>query len=504
MEQFLNNFLLGASILLLLSIVLSKSSSRFGLPVLVLFLFIGMMAGSDGIGGINFSNYELTHSLSLVALCLIIFNGGFETPFSKVKKDFGRGVVLSSIGVMLTTFLVGGFTHLVTDLGLLESLLIGAILSATDAAAVFSAFKDPTAQVGDVKNILRFESGSNDPMAYFLVSVIIGFIEQGMGDAQTTAIMFISNPIIGLIGGWVTARSFILINNVVKLDFNGLYPPLTMAMLFLGYSLTTKLGGNGFLAVYVFGMMIGNRKILHKNLLSLFFDGVTWLSQIGLFIMLGLLVFPSRLLTVAPAGLFIACFLTFAARPITVFLCLIKSRFNLNEKLFVSWAGLKGATPIVFASFAATHIGEKAHVLFDIVFFVVIVSALMQGSSLKFVARKLGLVVEQEDEANFPVDMELLEQTKHGIVQLEIRQTDYAVEHRVVDLRLPPGAIVLFIKRHGAFIIPDGATVFEKGDKILLVTKLKEDLEAAQECFVKKKIEELDEEDDDTQELHAA
>ncbi|MFG1514332.1 potassium/proton antiporter, partial [Halobacteriovorax sp. ZH3_bin.1] len=362
MEQYLNNFLLASSILLLLSIVLSKSSSRFGLPVLVLFLFIGMIAGSDGIGGINFSNYELTHSLSLVALCLIIFNGGFETPFSKVKKDFGRGVVLSSIGVMLTTLLVGGFTHLVTDLGLLESLLIGAILSATDAAAVFSAFKDPTAQVGDVKNILRFESGSNDPMAYFLVSVIIGFIEQGMGDAKTTAIMFISNPIIGLIGGWITARSFILINNVVKLDFNGLYPPLTMAMLFLGYSLTTKLGGNGFLAVYVFGMIIGNRKILHKNLLSLFFDGVTWLSQIGLFIMLGLLVFPSRLLTVAPAGLFIACFLTFAARPITVFLCLIKSRFNLNEKLFISWAGLKGATPIVFASFAATHIGEKAHV----------------------------------------------------------------------------------------------------------------------------------------------
>ncbi|MFG1514333.1 TrkA C-terminal domain-containing protein, partial [Halobacteriovorax sp. ZH3_bin.1] len=169
-----------------------------------------------------------------------------------------------------------------------------------------------------------------------------------------------------------------------------------------------------------------------------------------------------------------------------------------------SWAGLKGATPIVFASFAATHIGEKAHVLFDIVFFVVIISALMQGSSLKLVARKLGLVVEQEDETNFPVDMELLEQTKHGIVQLELKQTDYAVENRVVDLGLPVGAIVLFIKRHGAFIIPDGATVFENGDKILLVTKLKEDLEAAQECFEKKKIEELDEEDDDTQELHAA
>lgn len=504
MEQFLNNFLLAGSILLVLSIVLSKSSSRFGLPVLILFLFIGMMAGSDGIGGINFSNYELTHSLSLVALCLIIFNGGFETPFNKIKKDFGRGVALSSIGIVFTTLLVGGFTHLLTDIGLLESLLIGAILSATDAAAVFSAFKDPSAQVGDVKNILRFESGSNDPMAYFLVSVLLGFIEQGMGEYGHTALLFFSNPIIGLIGGWVTAKAFIFINDSVKLDFAGLYPPLTMATLFLGYSLTTKLGGNGFLAVYVFGMIIGNRKILHKNLLSLFFDGVTWLSQIGLFIMLGLLVFPSRLLAVAPIGLMIACFLTFAARPITVFMCLIKSRFNLNEKIFISWAGLKGATPIVFASFAATHLGESAHTIFDIVFFVVLVSALMQGSTLKLVAKKLGLIVEAEDEAIFPVDMELLEQTKHGIVQLEIKAEDYAIENRVVDLGLPPGAIVLFIKRHGAFIIPDGATVFEKGDKILLVTKLKEDLEHAAECFEKKKIEDLGEDVNDTNELRAA
>lgn len=504
MEQVLNNFLLGSSILLLLSIVLSKSSSRFGLPVLVLFLIIGMVAGSEGIGGINFENYELTHSLSLVALCLIIFSGGFETPFSKIKKDFGRGVLLSSVGIILTTLLVGGFTHFITNIGLLESMLIGAILSATDAAAVFSAFKDPKAQVGDVKNILRFESGSNDPMAYFLVSVLLGFIEQGIGDVKDTAFLFISNPVIGLIGGWAISHIFITINNAVKLDFNGLYPPLTMAALFFGYSVTTKLGGNGFLAVYIFGMMIGNRKILHKNLLTLFFDGVTWLSQIGLFIMLGLLVYPSRLLAVAPIGLFIACFLTFAARPITVFLCLIKSRFNLNEKIFISWAGLKGATPIVFASFAATHMGDKAHTLFDIVFFVVITSALMQGSTLKTVARKLGLITDIEDDANFPVDMELLEQTKHGIVQLEIRPTDFAVDQRVVDLRLPSGAVVLFIKRHGAFIIPDGATVFEKGDKILLVTKLKEDIERAGECFVKKKIEELDDEVDDTKELHAA
>ncbi|TGD48325.1 potassium/proton antiporter [Halobacteriovorax sp. Y22] len=504
MEQFLNNFLLGSSILLLLSVVLSKSSSRFGLPVLILFLIIGMLAGSDGIGGINFSNFELTHSLSLVALCLIIFTGGFETPFNKIKRDFGRGVALSSLGVVFTTLLVGGFTHLITDIGILESLLIGAILSATDAAAVFSAFKDPNTQVGDVKNILRFESGSNDPMAYFLVSVLLGFIEQGIGDVKDTAFLLFSNPAIGLAGGWVIARAFILINNVIKLDYNGLYPPLTIAALFLGYSVTTKLGGNGFLAVYVFGMIIGNKKILHKNLLTLFFDGMTWLSQIGLFVMLGLLVFPSRLPSIAPTGLLIAVFLTFAARPISVFLCLVKSSFNLNEKIFVSWAGLKGATPIVFASFAATHMGERAHTIFDIVFFVVIISALIQGSTLKIMARKLGLIVEQEDEANFPVDLELLEQTKHGIVQLEIRETDFAVDNRVVDLGLPTGSVVLFIKRHGAFIIPDGATVFEKGDKILLVTKLKEELEKAQECFIKKKIEDLIEEVDDTEELKVA
>ncbi len=488
MEQSLNNFLLAASILLLSSILLSRSSNRFGLPILVLYLFIGMIGGSEGLGKIHFDNYELSYTLSLVALCLIIFNGGFETSLNDVKDNIKRGIVLSSLGILLTTALVGAFTHLVFKLGLLESLLLGAILSATDAAAVFSVFKDRKSQVaGPVQNILKFESGSNDPMAYFLVSVILGFMERGDQSLGFSLMHIIVNPTMGLLGGFVFAHIFISLNNKISLEFTGLYPAMSLAFLFLCYSTTTIMEGNGFLAVYIFGLLIGNRRILHKKLLYSFYDGVSWLSQIGLFLMLGLLVFPSRLIPVAPVGLWISAFLIVIARPLTIFICLIGSRFNYREKIFISWSGLKGATPIVFASFAATYLGTKANTLFDIVFFIVLVSALLQGSTLKFMAKKLGLLMEPDDNAEFPVDMELLSQTKNGSIQFKVKENDFAVGNRVVDLNLPSGALVLFIKRQGSFIIPDGSSMFENHDEVLMVTKYKADVEEAKKCFQEKR-----------------
>ncbi|MAZ50025.1 MAG: potassium/proton antiporter [Halobacteriovoraceae bacterium] len=484
MEVFLNNFLLASSIILLLSVLLSKSSSRFGLPILIIFMLIGMLSGSEGLGGIHFENYELTHSLSLVALCLIIFSGGIETEIKDIKDNLARGIVLSSLGVLLTTGIVGFFVHKILDIGLLESFLLGAILAATDAAAVFSIFKDKKSQVtAPNKNLLKFESGSNDPMAYFLVTVILGLIDSDSYNLTEIGIDFLLNPIVGLAVGWVLARAFISLNNIINLEYIGLYPALTLSFLFLNYSIASQLEGNGFLAVYVFGILISSRKILHKTFLYSFYDGISWLSQIGLFVMLGLLVFPSRLIEIAPEGLIIALFLILIARPVTIFLCLAFSKFNFKEKTFISWAGLKGATPIVFASLAADKLGDKAHILFDIVFFVVLVSAMIQGVTLKLLAKKLGLLYEAIEDPSFPIDFEVLEKTKNGIREITVNKNDFAVEKRVVDLNLPIGCLVLFIKREGSFVIPDGSTKFSEGDKVLIVTKSKGDIDTAVDCF---------------------
>jgi cell volume regulation protein A len=493
MELFLNNFILAGSVILLLSVLLSKSSSRFGLPILIIFMLIGMLAGSEGLGGIYFENYELTHSLSLIALCLIIFSGGIETEIKDIKGNLARGIVLSSIGVLLTTGIVGIFAYYILKIGIMESLLLGAILSATDAAAVFAIFKDKSSQVtAHNKNLLKFESGSNDPMAYFLVTVILGLMESSTFNLSEIGISFLLNPIVGIAVGCILAKAFISLNIVINLEHIGLYPALTLSFLFLNYSVASHLGGNGFLAIYLFGLLISSRKILHKTFLYSFYDGVSWLSQIGLFVMLGLLVFPSRLVKIAPEGLIIAAFLIFIARPLTIFICLMFSKFNFKDKIFVSWAGLKGATPIVFASLAAVKIGDKAHILFDIVFFVVLFSALVQGVTLKYMAKKLGLLFEAIEDPSFPIDFEVLEKTKNGIKELTISSDDFAVDKRVVDLHLPTGCLVLFIKREGAFVIPDGSTKFLVNDKILVVTKSKPDIDRAINCFINEYIQETE------------
>ncbi len=485
MEYILNNSLLIGSILLLLSVVMSKSLSKFGLPILVLFLFIGMISGSEGIGGIDYENYELTHSLSLVAICLIIFTGGLLTKISDVKPVMTSGIVLSTLGIFLTTGLVGIFCHYLFHIHLFESLLIGAILSSTDAAAVFTVLRDKNAQVSkNVKSLLELESGSNDPMAYLLVTVFLGLYQADIGNSESVSfIYFLLNPLFGILGGYAFFKIFKLINDKVELDFEGLYPALALGFLFLTYSLVTSFNGNGFLAVYIFGLRIGNERIIHKHILTSFFDGISWLFQIGLFIMLGLLVFPSRLFEIAPSGAMLGLFCVIVARPAIVFICLMFSRFDYREKLLISWAGLKGATPIVFASLVATTVGKESLFIFDLVFFTVIISALVQGSTVKMLAKKLNLLIESVFDPDFPIDLEVIEKTKNGIREIKVEDVDFAVEKRVVDLGLPKGTVILFIKRNGGFIIPDGSTSFKTQDKILIVTSEKDDLENSIEHF---------------------
>ena len=473
----MNNSLIISSLLLLFSIVASKISKKFGLPILVLFLGIGMIAGIDSIGGINFENYELSHSLSLLAICIIIFSGGLLTKSEDIKPIIKSGVSLSTIGVLLTTTFIGLFCYTFIGTPIYESLLIGAVLSSTDAAAVFTAFRDKDSQVRkNVKSVLEFESGSNDPMAFLLVSLFLGFYSKDMSLDSQTVKMVILNPTIGLLGGYIAFKTFKWINDHIVLDFQGLYPAMTMGFVFLTYSSITKLEGNGFLAVYFLAVQIGNTKILHKNLLLAFFDGVSWLSQIGLFILLGLLVTPERLINVAPQGIFLAMFLIFFARPATTFISTIGSKFTNKEKVFISWAGLKGATPIVFAALVATEVGTEANFIFDIIFFSVLVSALLQGTTLNFVAKKCDLLFEAIYDPEFPIDIETIEKTKNGIKEIKINEGDFAINQRIIDLNLPKGTLVLFIKRTSGFIIPDGSTSFEKDDKVLIVTPEKQQI----------------------------
>ena len=484
MIDVFNNSLFYVSIILLLSVLLSKSSNRFGLPILILFLGIGMFIGNEGFIGLEYQDYQLTHSLSLIAICLIIFSGGIMTRSEDIKPIIKTGISLSTLGVLITTFLVGTLCYFYLKLPIYESLLIGSILSSTDAAAVFTAFRDKDSNVSkNLKSVIEFESGSNDPMAFLLVSLFLGLHQSQLEFGSTSLQMIILNPLMGLAGGYFIFKLFLFINDSIKLDFQGLYPALTIGFLFLTYSLTTKLEGNGFLAVYIFALQLGNAKIVHKNALINFFDGVSWLSQIGLFIMLGLLVVPSRLADIAPEASVIALFLVFIGRPLSVFLSTMNSNFDFKNKFFISWAGLKGATPIVFASLVATQLGSAANLIFDIVFFTVLISALLQGTTLKFTAKKLDLLFEAIYDPDFPIDMEVLDKTKHGIKEILINKDDFAVGNRIIDLHLPEGASVLFIKRSGGFILPNGSTRFESADKILAVTTEKSTLEEVVHCF---------------------
>jgi cell volume regulation protein A len=484
MIEAFNNIIFISSLILLGSILLSKFSNKFGFPILLLFLGIGMIAGKEGLGGIEYSNYELSHTIALMAICIIIFSGGLMTKVNDIRPVMRTGVLLSTLGVLLTTALIGSFCYYFLTIPFFESLLIGATLSSTDAAAVFTVFSSKKSQVNKkIKSLLELEAGSNDPMTYLLITIFLGLYQAHTYSGVESIELLVLNPVIGFAGGFSMYYAFKFINDSIKLEFKGLYPALTIAFLFLTYSMTTLLKGNGFLAIYIFAIMLGNTKLVHKKALVDFFDGSAWLSQIGLFIMLGLLVAPSDLIEVAPQASIIALVLIFVARPIAVLLTTIKSQFNFKEKIFISWGGLKGASPIVFASLIATQMGKDTNLIFDIVFFTVLFSALIQGSTLRFMARKLKLQIYVVQDPEFPIDHEVLDKTKNGIKEITIHSTDFSHEKRVVDLDLPSGVLVLFVKRDGAFIIPNGSTEFLEKDHVLIVTPNKEDIEKALNHF---------------------
>ncbi|MEN6329121.1 MAG: potassium/proton antiporter [Methanobacteriaceae archaeon] len=388
--------LLVAALLIFISIIISKVSYRLGIPSLLFFLLIGILAGSEGIGGIYFDNPQITQAMGTIALVFILFSGGLDTKWAEVRPVLGQGIVLSTVGVFITAIAVGLFINWITDLPLLLSLLIGSIVSSTDAAAVFSIFRShKTGLKNNIAPLLELESGSNDPMAYFLTTTIIFLILNPTTSPESMILSLIQSIGLGIVLGVIFGKGSLKLISSIKLQITGLYPVLLIALSALTFSVTYYLGGNGFLSVYITALILGNSDFIHKRTQKEFFDAIAWLWQIFMFLILGLLVFPSEITPVIGIGLLISFFLILIARPLTIFLCLAPFKVGFRDKVLISWVGIKGAVPIILATFPIVAGVEGADLIFNIVFFITITSALIQGSTIYTLARFLGLTTQK-------------------------------------------------------------------------------------------------------------
>ncbi len=386
------NTLVVVGIALLLSVLLSKISDRFGIPTLLLFLVLGMLVGSDGPGGVYFDDPVLAQTVGVIALFLILFSGGFDTSWTSVRPVLKESWTLATLGVAVTAGLVGLAAGVLLDLPLLQGLLLGSIVSSTDAAAVFAVLRSKGVSLkGRLKPLLEMESGSNDPMAVFLTIGLIELITRPEASVTGLIVLFFQQMLIGAAMGYAMGYLMYWLVKHLKLGYEGLYPVLTLALACLTYGLTAVIGGSGFLAAYLAGIVLGNREFPNKRSLSEFHDGLAWLMQIAMFLTLGLLVFPSRMIPLWAPALLTALILMFVARPVSVFIGLIPARLERKEKVFVSWVGLRGAAPIILATFPFVAGLPQASMIFHVVFFVVLTSVLLQGVSLPYVAKWLGV-----------------------------------------------------------------------------------------------------------------
>lgn len=470
-------YLLAAGLLLIVSLVVSRLGGRLGVPGLLLFLGVGMAAGSDGLG-IQFSDYRLAQGLGILALCFILFQGGLVTDWRLTRPVVKRGLSLATLGVLVTAGVMAAFVHFVFGFPWLPAWLLGAIVSSTDASAVFSVLKERNLGLkGDIDPLLEFESGGNDPMAVFLTVGLIELIsEPDLGVADIVP-LFLEEMILGAVLGVVLGRAALWVLNRVQLQFEGLYSVLSLALALTIFSGTAVVGGSGFLAIYIAGVILGNADFIHKRSLLSFHDGLAWLMQVGMFLTLGLLVNPRELLPTAGLSLACALVLVFVARPVSVYLSLARARMPLNEKTMVAWVGLRGAVPIVLATFPLLAGVPQSQTLFNIVFFIVLTSVLLQGTTLTLVARWLGVRETLPARADYPITYTPTGHNKNEMVEVEVRPGSDADGARIVDLHLPPEALVILIHRAGEFLIPKGATELIAGDSVLVLageTELRE------------------------------
>src|SRR5690554_2846461 len=444
----IDQLILLAAILILFGVLSSKVSARLGLPVLVLFLLVGMLAGEAGLGGIEFADAELTHALGSLALAMILYDGGLQTSHGAIRSVWKPSAVLATFGVLITAIITGFAAAKILGLSLLEGFLVGAIVGSTDAAAVFALLRNAGIYINyRLKSILEVESASNDPMAIFLtvglLEVVVNDLPLGMGLLELFALQMGVGAAVGLSIGWLSVKLI----NVIRLEATGLYPVMIAACGLLAFGVAANLGGSGFLAIFLAGVVIGNSRFAFQRSAFMFHDGLAWLSQITMFVVLGLLIDPRSLLDVWVEGLLIAAVLIFIARPVAVVPVLKLFGYNRREIALVSWVGLRGSVPIILAVYPLIFGLEQAPLIFNVVFFVVLISATIQGSSLPWVAKKLGLMEKPPAAPAAMLEIPSLGDVDADIVEYTLGGDSRAVGRSLSHLALPSTAVVAMITR---------------------------------------------------------
>lgn len=475
------NILLVGSILIFTSILISKTGYRFGIPTLLLFLVVGMLFGSDGLG-VQFNSATDAQFVGMIALSIILFSGGMDTKIKDIQPVMKQGILLSTVGVLLTTALTGGFIYYISgwnstniQLPLLTSMLLAATMSSTDSASVFSLLRSQRMNLKqNLRPILELESGSNDPMAYMLTIVLIQVISSGsqLSLALVAKDLFVQFLVGGVIGYAFGKFASWLINKI-ELPNSSLYPILLLSLVSITFTTTDLLKGNGYLAIYIAGVVVGNSRLAFRKEIGTFMNGMTWLFQIIMFLTLGLLVNPHEMVDIIGVALLIALFMIIVARPISVFACLLPFRNITNKaRLFISWVGLRGAVPIIFATYPVIAKIEGSHQLFNIVFFITLLSLVIQGMSISKMAKWLHLDLPEEKEGN-DFGVELPDEIDSSLHDITLTAEMLLNGNRLSEMRIPKGSLVMLVKRGHEFLIPNGQLELHEGDKLLFITENK-------------------------------
>ena len=475
------NVVLVGALLLFVAVMAGKVAYRFGAPALLLFLGVGMLFG---LNFISYRSVEMTQFVGMIALCIILFTGGMDTKFSEIKPIIGPGVVLATVGVVMTAFVLAGFVWLVApwlgiEIPFALALLLASTMSSTDSASVFSILRSKKQGLKqNLRPLLELESGSNDPMAYMMTILLISVVSNtssGVGLGMSV-VFFVVQMVVGALSGYLIGRLAVWTINRIKLANHSLYSVLLLAFIFFSFAFTDLIKGNGYLAVYLSGLVIGNHKLEQKRPLTVFFDGFTWLMQIVMFLTLGLFVNSNELLEprVLILGGLVGAFMILVARPLTVFTCLLPFRkFTTKARLYVSWVGLRGAVPILFAIYPLMAHVENAGLLFNVVFLGPIISLLVQGTTVSGMANLLGLAYEERESA-FSVDMH--QDMKSALTEVEVNETMLESGHTLKDITLPENTLVMMVCRDGEYFVPQGKTELKLGDKLLVISDRSEEL----------------------------